>query len=201
MKIENATQLRKLYGLPSERASKKQLSALDKHAINFIEKSPFLILSTCNQHGKVDASPRGGKPGFVKILNQQEIIIPDSKGNKLLDSLTNILESGRIGMLFLIPGMDETLRVNGSAYISTDIALLEMFPDEKNPPKTCIVISIEEVFLHCAKALMRSKLWSAASKIERSTFPTMGQMLKDQLGTSEEAESQEAMVKRYENDL
>lgn len=201
MKIENATQLRKLYGLPSERASKKQLSALDKHAVNFIEKSPFLILSTCNQHGKIDASPRGGKPGFVKMLNPQEIIIPDAKGNKLLDSLTNIVESGRVGTLFLIPGMDETLRVNGSAYISTDTALLEMFPNEKNPPKTCIVILIEEVFIHCAKALMRSKLWNVESQIDRSTFPTIGQILKDQLGTNEEPESQEAMVKRYKNNL
>ena len=104
-------------------------------------------------------------------------------------------------MLFLIPGVDETLRINGRAYISTDVKLLDLFSTESNSPKSCIVISIEEVFLHCAKALMRSNLWNENSKINRSDFPTIGQMLKDQLGASGEIESQEAMLKRYKKDL
>ncbi len=201
MKIENTNQLRELYDFPSGRAKDKSLLSLEKHTINFIEKSPFLVISTYDKNGKVDASPRGGKSGFVKILSNHEIVIPDSKGNNRIDSLINIVDTGRIGMLFLIPGVDETLRINGRAYISTELRLLDLFSAESNPPKSCIVIDIEEVFLHCAKALMRSNLWDENSKINRSNFPTIGQMLKDQLGTSDEIESQEAMLKRYKKDL
>ena len=201
MKITDSKQLRSLYDLPNERAKKKQLTSLDTHAINFIKKSPFLVLSTFNQNGEIDASPRGGQPGFVQVTSDSEIIIPDSKGNNRIDSLVNIVESGRVGTLFLIPGMDETLRVNGRAYVSIDPEHLNLFSLKEKPPKTVIVFQVEEVFLHCAKALMRSKLWMSESQIDRSSFPTMGQMLKEQLGSSEEVESQEAMLKRYQNDL
>jgi len=201
MKITTTNQLRALYDQPNARAKGKQLGSLDKHAVNFIEQSPFLVISTVHANMEMDVSPRGGKPGFVKILDSQTLIIPDAKGNNRIDSLTNIIETGRVGTLFLIPGIDETMRANGSASISTDPEYLNMFPDEQNPPKTCIVISIEEVFLHCAKAFMRSKLWSPTSQIDRSSLPTMGQMLKDQLGTNVEAESQDEMVKRYQSDL
>ena len=201
MKIETENQLRELYDLPSGRAKDKVFSALDKHAINFISKSPFIVLSTSNKNGKMDASPRGGNPGFVKVLNSQEIVIPDAKGNDRVDSLINIVETGRIGMLFLIPGVDETLRLNGVAFITSDTKYIEIFSSEKIPVKTCLVIKVEEVFLHCAKAFMRSKLWHENSKIERSELPTMGQMLSDQLGFNETPETQEAMVKRYQKDL
>lgn len=201
MKIEQISQLRKLYGFPGERAQNKILSTLDKHAINYIKKSPFLAISTIDEDGNMDVSPRGGMPGFVKVLNEKEIVIPDSKGNNRLDSLSNIVNVGRVGTLFLIPGVDETLRINGGAYLSTDTELLNLFLEEKNPPKACIVIQIEEIFLHCAKAFMRSKLWMEEAKIERSEFPSMGQMLNDQLGTKGEPESREAMIKRYQDDL
>ena len=201
MKIENVNQLRELYDLPSGRAKDKVFSILDKHAITFISKSPFIVLSTSNKNGKMDASPRGGNPGFVKVLNSQEIVIPDAKGNNRVDSLINIVETGRIGMLFLIPGVDETLRLNGAAFITSDTKYIEMFSSEKIPVKTCLVIKVEEVFLHCAKAFMRSKLWDEDSKIQRSELPTMGQMLSDQLGSNETPETQEAMVKRYQKDL
>ncbi|MBE9489854.1 MAG: pyridoxamine 5'-phosphate oxidase family protein [Bacteroidetes bacterium] len=201
MKIENENQLRELYSLPSGRARDKVFTTLDKHAINFISKSPFIVLSTCDKNGKMDASPRGGNFGFVKVLNNKEIIIPDAKGNNRIDSLINILETGQIGMLFLIPGIDETLRINGSAFITTEVKYLEMFSSENLPPKTCMVINVEEVFLHCAKALMRSKLWNVDSKIERSELPTIGEMLKDQLGSKEPAETQDDMLKRYQKDL
>ena len=201
MKIETISQLRELYGSPSGRASKKQLPSLEKHSINFIEKSPFLVVSTFSESGKADTSPRGGEPGFVKVLNNNEIIIPDAKGNNRLDSLVNIVETGRIGMLFLIPGLDETMRVNGSASLSTDAQYLDLFKEEKNPPKVCIHIQIEEAFIHCAKAFMRSKIWSQEAQIKRSDFPTIGQILKDQLGSKEEPETHEDMVKRYKEQL
>lgn len=201
MKIEKTTELREMYGSPSFRAAQKGLPMLEKHAINFIKTSPFVIISTVDQHGKLDASPRGGAPGFIHILNDTQILIPDAKGNNRVDSLSNIVETGQIGMLFLIPGVDETLRLNGKASVSKDSEFLSLFTSEKNPPKACILIDIEEVFLHCAKALMRSKLWDPSIQIERSQFPTMGQMLKDQLNTAEEPETQEAMVERYQKDL
>ncbi len=201
MKISTEKQLRELYGYASGRAKDKVFSKLDKHAINFINKSPFLILSSSSKEGKHDASPRGGALGFVKVISDSEIIIPDSKGNNRVDSLSNIVETGKVGLLFLVPGIDETLRINGNAYLSTDEDYLNLFITEKNHPKSCVVISIEEVFLHCAKALMRSKLWDESSKINRDEFPTMGQMLKDQLGSKEAPETREAMVERYQKDL
>ena len=201
MIIENAVQLRKLYSFPSGRAKDKMFSTLDKHAIHFISKSPFAILSTCNTDKKMDASPRGGNPGFVKVYSNNVLVIPDAKGNNRLDSLVNIINSGTIGILFLIPGIDETLRLNGKAVITTDEEYLNLFSDENIAPKTCILVNVEEVFLHCAKALMRSKLWLEDTKINRNEFPTMGEMLKDQLGGNKIAESQEDMVKRYKKDL
>lgn len=199
--IQNVDELREHYQTVSGRAKDKVFSHLDKHAKNFIEHSPFLVLSTVSSNGKLDASPRGGKPGFVKILNERELLIADSKGNNRLDSLSNIVETGQVGILFLIPGIDETLRLNGSGVISTNPELLGLFSEEQNPPKSCIKITIEEVFLHCAKAFMRSELWSESAKMERSEFPTMGTMLNDQLNIKGATESQEEMVKRYEKDL
>ena len=201
MKIKNKEQLRELYGYPSGRAKDKVFGSLDKHAINFIEYSPFLTISTVSKDGKMDASPRGGQVGFVKVIDDVTIAIPDSKGNNRIDSLTNIVETGTIGTLFLIPGIDEALRVNGNAYLSTDSKYLNLFTSEKNPPKVCVVIKVEEIFLHCAKALMRSRLWHEDTKIDHDNFPTMGQMLKDQIGGKEPAETREEMVNRYLKDL
>mgnify|MGYP000164345387 CR=1 FL=1 len=201
MIIESEEQLRDIYGHAKGRAKDKQLSALEKHSINFIEHSPFLTISTYSNSGAVDCSPRGGATGFVKILNEKTILLPEAKGNNRLDSLCNIIETGKIGCLFLIPGVDETLRINGTARISTSIDYLSLFSDERNPPKACIELTITEVFLHCAKALMRSKLWSEDSQISRSDFPTMGTMINEQLCLSGEVEKHEDMVKRYQKDL
>lgn len=201
MKIKNEAQLRELYGYPRGRAKNKVLKSLEKHAVNFIENSPFLVISTSSTEGKMDASPRGGNSGFVKVIDEQTIVIPDAKGNNRVDSISNIVETGRVGILFLIPGVDETLRINGSAYLSTDDTYLKLFTEELNPPKACVIISVEETFLHCAKAFMRSKLWDASSQMDRDSFPTMGQMLKDQLRSEDEPETREAMVKRYKKDL
>lgn len=201
MKVTSEARLRKLYGFPSGREAKKSLLSLDPHAKNFIGKSPFLVMATVSQTGKMDNSPRGGKPGFVQVLDDNHILIPDSKGNNRLDSLVNIVENGRVGLFFMLPGIDETLRINGSAEIRTDIELLDRFADEQNPPKTCLVIEVEEMFLHCAKALMRSKLWSVETQLAREEFPTMGRMLKDQLQGPEEVESHKVMVQRYQKDL
>ena len=201
MKVKSVEQLRQLYGYAKGRAVDKELRRLEKHSINFINHSPFVVISTYGQAGGVDVSPKGGRPGFVQILNEYEILIPDAKGNNRLDGLMNIIETGEIGTLFMIPGVDETLRINGTASITTNTELLACFKEDRNPPKTGIKIQIKEVFLHCAKAFMRSRLWSVETQINRKDLPTIGQMLNDQIGIMEKVESQEEMVKRYQADL
>ena len=199
--IKNIEELRALYAAPSERAIRKSLTRLDKHARHFIETSPFAILASYSKTGTADASPRGGKPGFVAIKDDQTLVIPDFKGNNRLDSLSNVVETGSVGLLFLIPGIDETLRVEGSAYLSTESSFLDLFPEERNLMTACIVVEVKTQFLHCAKALMRSELWSLERQINRDDFPSMGQMLKDQLQSPGEPESRDDMVKRYKKEL
>ena len=201
MTISNEEALRELYGWPKGRAKAKVLEQLEKHSKNFLLHSPFFVMSTYDQKGRSDASPRGGQPGFVKFLDDRTLLIPDAKGNNRVDSLVNIVETGNIGCLFLIPGIDESLRINGTAILSTNKEYLDLFLEEQHPPKTCIVVSIQEVFLHCAKALMRSELWKNTYRQERPGFPTMGTMLNEQLKTDAPLESQEDMVKRYRKDL
>lgn len=198
--VRTIEELYLLYPEPKERALKKQLSRLDRHCKRFIALSPFAVIATGNASG-FDASPRGGEPGFIKVVDDVTLMIPDSPGNNRLDSLKNIIESGRVGLLFLIPGVDETLRINGAAYVSIDAEKLQLFASEKRAPKVVIEVMIDEAYLHCAKAFMRSKLWADESRLERSVLPTMGQMIQEQIGSSGSPESQEAMVARYTRDL
>jgi len=199
--IRSADALRALYAEPRERAVKKQLGALDPHARRFVELSPFVVLASCSAGGAMDASPRGGAPGFVKMPDAHTLLLPDAPGNNRLDSFSNIVETGRAGLLFLIPGFDETLRINGSAVLSTDAADIERCTDEKRAPKLVIRVGVQEVYLHCAKAFMRSRLWSAESQVPRSAMPTMGRMIADQAGIDIAPETQEEMVRRYAADL
>jgi len=201
MGINTVEELRILYGWPRGRAKEKVLSGLEKHSKYFIECSPFLVLSTYDKEGRSDCSPRGGKPGFVRIINNESILIPDAKGNNRVDSLINIVESGNIACLFLIPGINETLRLNGKATITIDPEYLKLFSEEQIPPKTCIKVMIEEVFLHCAKAFMRSKLWEETYRKSRPGFPTINEMLNDQLLDDGHIETQEEMIERYTKDL
>ncbi|CAM0558054.1 pyridoxamine 5'-phosphate oxidase family protein [Vreelandella titanicae] len=198
--IRTTEELYQLYPEPKERALKKQLSRLDRHCQRFIELSPFVVIATGNASG-FDASPRGGEPGFIKVVDDLTLVIPDSPGNNRLDSLKNIVESGQAGLLFLIPGVDETLRINGAAHVSVDEEKLQLFASEKRAPKVVIEVTVEEAYLHCAKAFMRSKLWADESRRERSVLPTMGQMIHEQIGRSGSPESQEEMLARYAQDI
>ncbi|WP_207761971.1 pyridoxamine 5'-phosphate oxidase family protein [Arboricoccus pini] len=197
--ITDAAQLRALYGQPGSRALKKQLSGFERHSRHFVGLSPFCLLATSDAEGRVDVTPRGGPPGFVQILDDQLLLLPDWPGNNRLDSLLNILANPEAGLLFLIPGVDEGLRVNGRAEIRTDPDLLERYGDRGRLPRTVLHISVREVFLHCAKALMRSDLWE--SRIQRSMLPSMGQMLKDQIEGLEQVETQSEMLQRYRQAL
>jgi PPOX class probable FMN-dependent enzyme len=198
--IESIEELRSLYAQPAEKAVRKQLGRLDRHCRRFIELSPFAVIAT-GDGAAFDASPRGGDPGFVRVVDDVTLWIPDSPGNNRLDSLMNIVRSGSIGALFLIPGIDETLRVNGSARLSTDPGKLSTFTTEKRTPKIVIELQVEAVYLHCAKALMRSRLWSDEARVERSMLPTIAEMLAEQLELEGPVETQEQMLARYERDL
>ena len=201
MNIESINQLRTLYPSPKERAVKKQLAALDVHCRRFIELSPFVVLASSSTDGAMDASPRGGAPGFVKAPDERTLLIPDAPGNNRLDTLENIIGTGRIGLFFMVPGIDETLRVNGSARLSSSGEHLKLFGGEKRIPKLIIEVAVAEAYLHCAKALMRSNLWKVSSQVERSSLPTMGQMINSQTGIETAAETQDEMRARYATEL
>jgi PPOX class probable FMN-dependent enzyme len=205
MTITHLSQLRKLYSGASERAVKKEIPALDVHAIQFIRLSPFVVIASGDAQGQQDSSPRGGGPGFVKVLDAQTLLIPDAPGNNRLDTLENIVANGHLGLLFLVPGFDETLRINGRAVLSTDPQDLNLCADARRTPTVAIRVSVASVYLHCAKSLMRSKLWDASLHVARSQMPTMGEMLRDQVRQFKnediDVEPQAQMLERYRQSL
>ena len=199
--IETLEDLRKSYPEPKPLSLAKQLDHLDQHCRRFIGLAPFLVIATVGKDGRADASPRGGAPGFVRVVDDKTVQLPDALGNNRLDSFTNIVQTGKVGLIFFVPGINETLRVNGSAKLVNDADLLHQFPHERHPPRIVIEISIEEAYLHCAKALMRSKLWDPGNHIERSTFPSMGQMIKDQSGITGPVETLAEAVARHKSEI
>jgi hypothetical protein len=201
MQIQTIDQLRALYKAPSERAVIKEQTHIDPHLKRFISLSPFLVISSGDQIHRMDCSPRGGNPGFVKVLDQQTILIPDSIGNNRLDTLTNIIETSQVGLLFFIPGIDEVVRVNGKATIQTDTDFLNQFDALKNKPKLVIKVYVGAAYMHCPKALMRSKLWSIESHQPIDAMPTLGEIIRDQTKSDGPVESRDEMLKRYTPDL
>ena len=180
--IGDMQELRKIYPEPKGIAAEKQLSALDQHCRNFIAHSPFLVLGTDG-----DVSPKGDDPGFVQVVDDNTIIIPDRKGNNRMDSLQNILDNPNVGLLFMIPGVDETLRVNGRAELTINPEVLDPLAINGRAPASAIVVHVEEAYLHCAKALKRSHLWSGEAQVPKGTIPPAGRMFADQLGDDPEA--------------
>ena len=191
--ISSREVLHEYYGPPNERAAKKQMDKLDKHCRHFISLSPFFVLSTSSPQG-TDASPRGDAPGFVTVVDDHTLIVPDRMGNNRVDSMHNIVANSNVGMLFLLPGVNETLRINGKARVTTDEKLLEPMSVRGKRPKSGLVVEVVEVFMHCAKALMRSHLWDPERHIERSEFPTLGAIFKDQITGVEDAEETEKAI-------
>lgn len=200
-KIKTAEQLRQIYKPPKGRAVEKVINRFETHSRNFVAHSPFLIIGSVRKDGIGDVSPRGEEPGFVKIIDDTTLAIPDRPGNNRLDTLTNILECPAVGLIFLIPGVNETLRINGTAEVRDDDDLRQLFIVRERLPATVMLVKVNEIYLHCAKAIMRSKLWDEGAKIERSQLPTMGQMIKDQINADTPAETQAEMVERYKQVL
>ena len=185
--------LRDCYPQPSERALKKSLAALDVHMRRFISLSPFLCLGT-SANGGGDVTPRGDSPGFVHVLDDHTLLIPDWPGNNRLDSLSNVVANPNAALLFLIPGVNETLRVNGIAEITMEPVLLERWTVNGKHPRSAMRVTVREAYLHCAKALIRSKLWDDDYRVERTELPTYAQMLKDQGVTTQSVEELQASI-------
>lgn len=201
MHIDSLDALSALYPAPHGRAVKKELDALDRHCRHFVGLSPFVVIASASAANALDASPRGGAPGFVKAVGAHTLLIPDSPGNNRLDTLENIVSAGAVGLLFMIPGIDETLRVNGRARLSTFDAHLDAASSDRRRPKLVIEVTVTQAYLHCAKAFMRSKLWNTSVRQPRDALPTMGQMISDQTGLVVPAETHDDMVARYAPDL
>ena len=186
--ITTREQLRSIYKAPGAAAVRKELRRLDGHCRNFIERSPFVLIGSSDGEGNADVTPKGDRPGFALAIDDTTIVIPDRPGNNRLDTLENILVNPAVGLLFLVPGMNETLRVNGLARLTDDRDLCARLSVDGKKPQCAIVVSVRAAYLHCAKAFLRSGLWEPSTWIDRSTLPPLGQMLKDQLELPEAAE-------------
>jgi uncharacterized protein len=199
--IEDVEQLRESYGAPSERAVKKQLGRFDKHCRDFIARSPFLVVASADPSGRCDASPKGDAPGFVQVIDNTTLLIPDRLGNNRIDTLANLVARPGIGLIFFIPGINETLRVNGKASITTDPALLQPLAVNGKVPRSAILVTAEEIYFHCGKALIRSDLWNPDKQTRRSDFPSLGRILADQIGGISVEESERYTAESYKTRL
>jgi len=179
--ITDLDSLRAIYPSPQERALRKDVGQLDAMCLRLIEASPMVVLASVDANGRVDATPRGGPPGFVSVLDEHRLALPDATGNRRLDSLANIVETGRVGLLFLLPGRDTTLRVNGSALVTDDAELLASITPVGKPPLSAIIVTAEEVYAHCPKAFIRSGLWDPASWPDPAGLPTSAEVTRAHL--------------------
>jgi uncharacterized protein len=199
--IRSEDELRTLMRPPRGRAADKQIDHLDRNCRDFIAHAPFVLVGTTNADGTGDVSPKGGPPGFVTVLDDHRLVIPDATGNRRVDSLQNILENPRVGLLFLIPGMGETLRVNGVAELSRDPLLLEGAQTGGRPAALAIVVTAEQVYLHCAKCIIRSGLWKPETWSDRDELPSAAEILSDHIGIGDVAASAAALADGYQNRL
>lgn len=200
--VARREELRARYGEASARARLKELKKLDGHCRGFLAKSPFVLIGSQDASGRGDVTPKGDKPGFTLVLDDQTLAIPDRPGNNRLDTWENLLENPSVGLLFLIPGMDETLRVDGIGRLTFDDSLRERLAAEGKPPISVLVVEVRSAFMHCAKAFMRSELWKPETWPDRSKLPTLGKILKDQIGFEQSAaETDTQLVELYRQSM
>lgn len=199
--INDANDLRAHYGTVHPLALRKVLTRLDPHCRAFIALSPFAVLATTDGEGGVDASPRGDAPGFVQVLDDSTLLLPDRPGNNRVDSYGNVVAHPGVGLLFFVPGINETLRVNGTASVITATKLLTPLQAQGKVPAAGLRIAVREAFFHCAKALMRSQLWDPATQVERKTFPSLGKIIADQTNAMPVPEADELVEHGYRTRL
>ncbi|MBL6846902.1 MAG: pyridoxamine 5'-phosphate oxidase family protein [Alphaproteobacteria bacterium] len=199
--VSNIEQLRSIYNYSKGRAALKVINSLEKHSKNFINLSPFVVISSKGKNGHADVSPRGDSVGFVKIQDDKTIIIPDRSGNNRLDTLENIIFDPSVGTLFFIPGINTVLRINGNAFIEDSLEIRAQFEINNNIPKTCIIINIEEIFMHCSKALMRSSFWDHSKYLSQTDFPTISKIINDQLNSEDDEQNHQQEDKRYKKQI
>lgn len=196
-----ASDLRSLYPAPTPRVIAKARPSIDAYAAKFIALSPFCVLATASADGGVDASPRGGNPGFVTLTGPNQLLMPDRSGNNRIDSFQNIVAgSGALQLIFFVPGFDDTLRVSGRGSLSTDPSLLAAMEEFGKPPRAVLRIAVSEAYFHCGKALMRARLWSEDARVDRGELPSISQIIHDQTQLGE-PEPQQAVEARYRTQL
>jgi PPOX class probable FMN-dependent enzyme len=186
--IESVDGLREIYRPASGTAVAKVITSLDDHCRDFLAKSPFFVLSTSDGNGRCDGSPKGGHSGFVEMIDEHRVAWADYSGNNRLDSFENIVDNARVALLFLIPGLHETLRINGNAELSTDPELLDRFALDGRPAKVVVVVDVDEAYVHCAKALRRSDLWAPETWIDSEQRPNAAAIFKDHAAIDAPAE-------------
>jgi uncharacterized protein len=201
--IIESSDLRYLVGAPNPGSVNKEMTALDELCRRFIGLSPILFMSTVGADGRADVSPRGDKVGFVQILDDRTIAIPDRPGNRRVDTMSNILGNpgSSVGLIFLVPGVDEVMRASGRATVTRDPALLASMAVDGNEPKLAIVISLDEVFFHCGKALKRAALWNQASQIHRAVFPSYAQVIHQRRPHEPLEKIEKFIADNYRNEL
>lgn len=195
--VRSEAELRALVPAPTHTAYRKQIDRLDAHCAELIAASPIVFLATSGPDGTCDVSPRGGPPGFARVLDEHRLLLPEGKGNNRLDSLANVLANPRVGLLFVIPGRNETLRVNGRATVTTDPELLETVPLRGRVPPMAVGVDADEVFLHCGKAFIRSELWDPATWPEHESLPSPAEVLRAHTGASTLEEAQARLDESY----
>jgi uncharacterized protein len=197
----DSSDLKTIYPKPTPRVIAKARAEIDRHARKFIEASPFCVLATSGTDGSVDASPRGGTSGFVRVKGPSELLLPDRAGNNRIDSFKNIVEgSGLLQLIFFVPGIDETLRVTGKGRLSAEPELLAAMEEFGKLPRAVLHVDVKEAYFHCGKALMRSRLWSKEAQVQRAAFPSISEVIHDQTKLGE-AESQAEVEARYKTQL
>jgi uncharacterized protein len=199
--VRTQQDLRAHFGKVSLLAEKKVLHRLDKFCRDFIALSPFLVIASSDGKGNADATPRGDGPGFVAVLDDKTLLIPDRRGNNRADTFSNILAAPGIGLIFFVPGVDETLRVNGKAEITQDAELLTPLAAQDVAPTIGLKVHVEDAYFHCGKALMRARLWDPAAQIARKAFPSLGRIIAEQTAAIEVETAEQAIEEAYRTKL
>jgi len=200
--VSSDEQLAELYRAPNRIAASKKTAVLDEASVGILARSPFVLIATSGDDGGLDVSPRGGPAGFVRVVDDRHLALPDLNGNNLIDSLRAVVATGRVGLLAVVPGKDETLRINGPAWVTTDPGVLDLWNDELRRPTTAIVVRADEVFMHCAKAFRRGRVWDPASWEELADAPDGLDVLNAQgLVAANDGATRDFLEQSYADDL